>query len=296
MPLPRFVLVSFPSLIRKCVAPTGRFHWGQSMKIGLINCKHSNGNPSTSPLHPCCSALTRILGNATSADGVRRINTSSFFVFQRTFSSLHFHRVCKRLSAWSVWLVTTSSLMEEVFGNPNKCGDIIPTRHPGSEMGKNNMSEDVEMLQQISQNCFHAHWRAKTYLRVIGLTLQRMGKIPCLFKKKVIPSSFSLHEVLRIAVAKLEQSLVAEAFDSDFSHQSSPEAADPLCPTFPVLAARVSLNTSWLHLLLLRPQLGFIADVECLVCPQVRPSSLSLRTIHNGSTSSVLPWWFFSAR
>lgn len=113
------------------------------------------------------------------------------------------------------------------------------------------------------------------------------------FQKKVIPSSFSLHEVLRIAVAKLEQSLVAEAFDSDFSHQSSPEAADPLCPTFPVLAARASLNTSWLHLLLLRPQLGFIADVECLVCPQVRPSSLSLRTIHNGSTSSVLPWWFF---
>lgn len=172
----------FPSLIRKCVAPTGRFRWGQSMKIGLINCKHSTGNPGTSPLHPCCSALTRILGNATSADGVRRINTSSFFMFQRTFSSLHFHRVCKRLSAWSVWLVTPSSMLEEVFGNPNKHGDIIPTRHPGSEMGKNNKSEDLEMLQQTSQNCFHAHWRAKTYLRVIGLTLQRMGKIPCLFK------------------------------------------------------------------------------------------------------------------
>lgn len=101
--LPRFVLVFLPFLIRKCVAPTGRFQWGQSIKIGLINGERSIGSTSR---RSCYSALTRILGNAALTDCVTCINASSFFMFHRTFSSLHIHRVWKHLSAWSVWLAT----------------------------------------------------------------------------------------------------------------------------------------------------------------------------------------------
>lgn len=122
-----------------------------------------------------------------------------------------------------------------------------------------------------------------------GRLLRVSGKFH-VFSKKVIPSSFRGHEVLLLGT-ELEQSLVA--FDYDFSHQSSPEGAEPFHPNIPEPAAQVSLNTSWLYQLLLHFQLGFTANVECLVCPQACPSSLPLCSVNNGSTSPVLPWLFF---
>lgn len=69
---------------------------------------------------------------------------------------------------------------------------------------------------------------------------------------------------------------------------------EPLCPTFPVPAAQVSLNTSLPypsphphpHPL----QLGFIASWECLVCPQTRPFSPSTHTHDRQSTMQVHAW------
>lgn len=107
------------------------------------------------------------------------------------------------------------------------------------------------------------------------------------FSKNWYRPVFWGHEVF-VPWTKLEQSLVP--FDYDLSHQSSPEAAEPRQHNVYGPAAQVSLNTSWLYQLLLHFQLGFIANVEFLVCPQAGLSSLSLCSINNGSTSPVLPW------
>lgn len=187
MSWPRFLLVSLTFIERKGVAPTGRLHWGQNIKIGLINCKHSTSSPGSTPLHRCYSALTRNLVS----DCVTFINTSSFFMFHKTFSSLHFHRVWKHFSVWSVWLATRQCAGRG-FWEPKQTQRYHTNMTSGVRNGKNK-SEDLEMLQHSSQNCFHAHQHAKTFLRVIGTTLQSIGKNPCVFKK-VIPSSFGEHE------------------------------------------------------------------------------------------------------
>lgn len=131
----------------------------------------------------------------------------------------------------------------------------------------------------------------KSFWWLLGWLFRVSGKFH-VFSKKVVPSSFWGHEV-RLLWTKLEQSRVA--YDYDFSRQSSPEGAEPLHPNIPEPAAQVSLNTSCFYQLLLHFQLGFIAHVECLVCPQARPSSPSPCSVNNGSTSPALPWSFFSA-
>lgn len=196
MPLPRFVLVSFPSLIRKCVAPTGRFRWGRSMKIGLINWKHSTGNPGTSPLDPCCKAFTRILGNATSADGVRRINTSSFFMLQRTFSSLHFHCVCKRFICLICLAGDTVKHAGRGFREPKQTWRYHSNKTSGVRNGKKQQVRGFGNATANFPKLFSCTLTCQNLSEGYWANSAAYGENSLSFQKKVIPSSFSLHEVL----------------------------------------------------------------------------------------------------